>query len=74
MWSVYVGEKLGLYAALAQRETLTGAELAAAAQIDPRYATECSSSKRSRVCSRWTIPTCPAFNVDTSCPQAMRRC
>ncbi|MGI8722483.1 MAG: class I SAM-dependent methyltransferase [Geodermatophilaceae bacterium] len=40
MWSVYVGEKLGLYAALAQRETLTGAELAAAAQIDPRYATE----------------------------------
>ena len=40
MWSVYLGEKLGLYAALAGLGQLTSAELAAAAQIDPRYATE----------------------------------
>ena len=40
MWSVYVGEKLGLYTALAQRGTMTAGELAAAAQIDRRYATE----------------------------------
>ena len=40
MWSVYLGEKLGLYVALAQRGPMTSAELAAAAQIDPRYATE----------------------------------
>ncbi|MBA3369341.1 MAG: class I SAM-dependent methyltransferase [Geodermatophilaceae bacterium] len=40
MWSVYVGENLGLYAALAQRGSLTGAELAASAQIHPRYAIE----------------------------------
>ncbi len=40
MWSVYLGEKLGLYAALAGLGRLTSAELAAAAQIDPRYATE----------------------------------
>lgn len=38
MWSVYLGEKLGLYVALAQRGPLTGAELAAAAPIDARYA------------------------------------
>jgi len=40
MWSVYLGEKLGLYVALAERGPLTSAELAAATQIDPRYATE----------------------------------
>lgn len=40
MWSVYLGEKLGLYVTLAQRGPLTSAELAEAARIDPRYATE----------------------------------
>ncbi len=35
-----MGENLGLYAALAQRGSLTGAELAASAQIHPRYAIE----------------------------------
>lgn len=40
MWSVYLGEKLGLYVTLAQPGPLTSAELAEAARIDPRYATE----------------------------------
>jgi len=40
MWSVYVGEKLGLYTALAQHGPLNSSELAAATPIDPRYATE----------------------------------
>lgn len=40
MWSVYLGEKLGLYSALAEGGSLTSAELAAAAQIDRRYASE----------------------------------
>ncbi len=40
MWSVYVGEKLGLYAILADRGPLTSAELASAARINQRYAVE----------------------------------
>lgn len=40
MWSVYIGEQLGLYAALAQRGPLTSKQLAAAARIDERYAVE----------------------------------
>ena len=40
MWSVYLGDKLGLYAALAQLGPLTAHELASAAQMDSRYATE----------------------------------
>ena len=40
MWSVFLGEKLGLYVTLAQRGPLTSVELAEAAGIDPRYATE----------------------------------
>jgi hypothetical protein len=40
MWSVYVGEHLGLYVALSRRGPLTVAELAEAAPIHPRYARE----------------------------------
>ncbi len=40
MWSVYLGEKLGLYEVLTDRGPLTSAELAEAATIDTRYATE----------------------------------
>ena len=40
MWSVYLGEKLGLYVVLAGRGPLTSSELADAAKIDLRYATE----------------------------------
>lgn len=40
MWSVYLGEKLGLYEVLTGRGPLSSSELAEAAEIDPRYATE----------------------------------
>jgi len=38
--SVYVGDRLGLYRALAEADTMTPAELAAAAGIHERYARE----------------------------------
>jgi 2-polyprenyl-3-methyl-5-hydroxy-6-metoxy-1,4-benzoquinol methylase len=40
VFSMYVGERLGLYRVLADRGPLTGPELAEAAGIDPRYARE----------------------------------
>ena len=39
MWAIYLGEKLGFYAALAARPLTTG-ELAAESESDPRYARE----------------------------------
>lgn len=39
-WAIYVGDKLGLYRAMARQKHLTFQELADSSGIDPRYARE----------------------------------
>ena len=74
MWSVYLGEKLGLYAALATQGPLTSTELATAAQIDLRYATEWLEQQAVTGLLEVDAAELPALNDAMNCRLTTPRC
>jgi hypothetical protein len=73
LMTVHLGDRLGLYRALAGRDGTTEAELAEAAGIDERYARSGSSSRPSPGSSRSTTRTRTRPSAATGCRTGTRR-
>ena len=74
LFHVFLGERLGLYQALASKGALNAAELAATAGIDERYAREWLEQELWPASCWSSLEMVAEVNVATASPVAMQRC